>query len=249
MERQLKGVWSQLFFWGAMAYAVFHLYGAGFGFLPDIRQRAVHVLGGLILVLLSFAYKKRAEAETKPPLWELALIGIVLVCNINIFLSYFDIYVKPVGTFTQLDFVLGCILIVLLLETARRVYGWVMPVMVGAGLAFCFISPHLSGLWSMRALPIDFILIHLYYSPEGIYGFLTGISATLIAIFMIFGALLTFTGFGENFITISSTLAGRYRGGPAKVAVIASAMFGTISGSAVANTAVTGNYTIPLMKR
>lgn len=249
MERQLKGIWERLFFWVAMAYAVFQLYGAGFGFLPDVRQRAVHLLAGLCLALVLFSYKKRAEAETKPPLWELALIGVVVICNINIFLAYFDIYIKPFGTFTRFDFVLGCLMVLVLLEASRRVYGWVIPGMVAGSLLFLFISPHLTGIWSMKPLPLDFVLIYLYYSPDGIFGFLTGLSATLIAIFLIFGSLLMFTGMGENFITISSTLAGRYRGGPAKVAVIASAMFGTISGSAVANTAVTGNYTIPLMKK
>jgi TRAP transporter 4TM/12TM fusion protein len=105
------------------------------------------------------------------------------------------------------------------------------------------------GVWQMKALRWQLVINSIYYSPLGIYGAVTGMSATFISMFIIFGALLSVTGAGRTFIDLALALAGRYTGGPAKTCIIASALFGSISGSAVANVMVTGTYTIPLMTK
>ena len=137
----------------------------------------------------------------------------------------------------------------MILEATRRAIGMIIPGLLLAMIGYIYISPYLGGVWQMRGLSWDLLVNSIYYSPLGIYGSVTGMSATFIAMFVIFGALLSVTGAGKTFIDIALALTGKFTGGPAKTAVIASAMFGSISGSAVANVMVTGNYTIPMMKK
>lgn len=248
MKRDLQGIWRGLFFWGCLAFAVFQLYTAGFGFLPDLKQRAVHIIFGLVLLFLFFAFKKRPKPESKVPLRDLLLIGIILVANINIFLVYERIYLAPGFAVTK-DLILGVLLSVIVLEATRRAVGWVLPALTVLAFCYIFASPYLPGILRFPGLPLEHVIESLYYSPNGIYGTITGVSATIVAVFILFGSLLLFTGGGDTFIDLALRVAGRFRGGPAKVAVIASTLFGTVSGSAVANVAITGNYTIPLMKR
>jgi TRAP transporter 4TM/12TM fusion protein len=248
MHRSLKGPGKEIFYWGTVAFSLFQLYTAGFGFLPDLKQRAVHVIFGLSLLLLSFDYRKRAEAESRVPAWDILSILVVLLANMNIFLVYEDIYLAP-GFSAPKDLILGALLFIVVLETARRSTGWVIPLLTLLAMLYNYIGPHLPGSWSFTSFPTKHLLNSLYYSGTGIYGEITSVSATVVAVFIIFGSLLLFTGGGETFIALAIRLAGKYRGGPAKVAIIASCLFGTISGSAVANVMVTGTYTIPLMKR
>jgi len=248
MPRPLKGVWREVFYWGTIAFSVFQLYTAGFGFLMDLKQRAVHIVFGLSLLLISHNFKKKEEAAGKVPLWDLLFIGIVLAGNINIFLVYEQIYLAP-GFSTPLDLILGALLSLVVMEATRRSTGWVIPVLTMLAFAYNFAGPFLPGSWRFTSFPLKHLLNSLYYSANGIYGTITGVSSTVVAVFIIFGSLLLFTGGGETFIALAMRLAGKYRGGPAKVAILASTLFGTISGSAVANVMVTGTYTIPLMKR
>jgi TRAP transporter 4TM/12TM fusion protein len=134
------------------------------------------------------------------------------------------------------------------LEGSRRATGWAIPICVIFMFLYVFIGPMMPGIWKHPGFPLEYVIGSVYYSPLGIYGSLTGISATFIAMFLIFGSLLRTTGGGNTFTELALFSAGRFRGGPAKVAVISSAMFGSISGSSIANVSVTGNYTIPLMR-
>ncbi len=246
---QRQAQWKVIFFWVCLAFAVFQLYTAGFGFLPDMRQRAVHITFGLLLSLLAYSIKRRTgKAETMVPLYDLFLIGIVLAANVSIFLVYELIFLPPGGQATTRDLVLGVLLSLVVLETTRRVLGWVIPIMVGAALLYVFVGPYIPGIWGFRAIPIRDVIQSLYYSADGIYGSLTGISATLLGVFIVFGDLLLFSGAGKTFTDLALKMTGRFRGGPAKAAVVASAMFGTLSGSPIANAAMVGVYTIPLMK-
>lgn len=148
-----------------------------------------------------------------------------------------------------MDLVLGVLLTLVVLEAARRATGWAIPIFVVLMFLYVFIGPYLSGTWQHPGFSLKHVLGSIYYSPLGIYGGITGASATFIAMFLVFGAMLGATGGGQTFMDLALLIAGRFRGGPAKVAVGASAMFGSISGSSVANVSVTGNYTIPLMVR
>jgi TRAP transporter 4TM/12TM fusion protein len=183
-------------------------------------------------------------------LWALdvVLIAVLIAANLVAFIKWEDILTYP-GDAEWYHLVLGGALAIIILDSARRATGWAIPMCVILIFAYVFVGPHMPGMWKHPGFPISMVLENLYYSSSAIYGSLTGTSATFIAMFILFGALLQVTGGGRTFMEIALFLAGRFRGGPAKVGVVASALFGMISGSAVANVSVTGSYTIPLMRK
>lgn len=211
------------------------------GFL-DIQLRAVHITLGLSVALLSTPAGREWGAA------EGAMIAVLVAANVNAYMEALAIYIGAVPS-GGWDMILGVCLILLVLEGARRIVGWIIPGMVTLLIAYIYFGDVFPGIWKLKGISLRFVIDSLYYSPLGIYGSVTGMSATFIAMFIIFGSLLSYTGGGKTFIDIAMALTGRYRGGPAKASVVASALFGSISGSSIANVMVTGNYTIPLMKR
>ena len=236
-----------ILFVGGLVFALFQLVLPVFVHLIDLQMRSIHVLLGISLSFLAYPAGKSPKPE-RPSLWDGFIIAVVVVANVNIFLKAMDIYYQP-GTAEAFDLVLGAALFILVLEAGRRTMGVAAPIMLLALVAYIYCAPWFPGMWQMRRLSWQFLINSVYYSPLGIYGGVTGMSATFIAMFVIFGALLSVTGAGKTFIDLALRLTGRFTGGPAKTAVVASSMFGSISGSAVANVMVTGNYTIPLMKK
>lgn len=238
---------EKLLFWGGLVFALIQFIVPVYVYLIDLQLRAIHVGIGISLAFLIYPFSKVLKKE-KLYLWDLLIILGVLVSNINIFLKTMDIYNEP-GSASNLDLALGIFLFVMVLEAARRTMGLIIPVLLLTLLGYIFVSPYLPGIWQMRGLDWRLVVNSLYYSPLGIYGAVTGMSATFISMFIIFGAFLSVTGAGRTFIDLALALAGKYTGGPAKTCVIASALFGSISGSSVANVMVTGTYTIPLMTK
>ncbi|WP_119165329.1 TRAP transporter permease [Algihabitans albus] len=147
------------------------------------------------------------------------------------------------------DLAMTAILVLVVLEISRRAIGLVFPLLVFAGLAYALLGQYLPGALSHRGFGPEFVTETLFLGDLGIWGLLVGVAATTIAAFVVFGALILNTGGGQTFIDLAMRLGGRSPGGAAKIAAIASALFGMMSGSAVANVATTGNFTIPLMKR
>jgi len=242
---------SHILFWGGLLLALVQLILPIFFELIDIQLRAIHVTLGVSLALLHFPFRKpKEEQETSGKLnWVDALmILIVLAANLNALVKALDIYANPGGAST-LDLILGGALTIVILDSARRSVGWAIPVMVVLLLGYIFTGSYFPGMWRLRGIDLNYVINSIYYSPLGIYGSVTGMSATFIAMFIIFGSLLSATGGGKTFIDLAFALTGRYSGGPAKAAVISSALFGSISGSSVANVMVTGSYTIPMMKK
>jgi TRAP transporter 4TM/12TM fusion protein len=234
--------------WVALGFAVFQLFVPSFFSLYDMQLRSLHVFLGISTALLAIPLKKREEKRTAIFLADLACIGLVGIANGIIFFQWEDILTYP-GNATAVELILGAALMVILLDSARRATGAAIPFCVLFMFAYVFVGPMMPGIWKHPGFPLEHVIETVYYSSSGIYGGLTGTSATFIAMFLIFGALLSVTEGGRTFIDLALLIAGRFKGGPAKVAVVASALFGMISGSAVANVSVTGNYTIPLMKR
>ncbi|MDO8567785.1 MAG: TRAP transporter fused permease subunit, partial [Dehalococcoidales bacterium] len=192
--------------------------------------------------------KKGTKGKAKVPVRDWLFLAVILAANINIFLNWLPIYETP-GESSLRDLILGGLLIVIALETTRRSTGWVLPVILVFTFIYVFMGPRIPGSWGHTGFSLKFVIDSVYFSPIGIYGAMTGYSATFVAVFIIFGSLLMVTGGGETFIDLALLVAGKFRGGPAKVAVVSSALFGTISGSPTANVSVCGTYTIPLMKR
>lgn len=214
------------------------------GGLYDLELRSVHVfLAVSVMLLAAPAIAGRAGIAL-----DVALIALAFAANLLVFLSWQDI-VMMVGVAGPAEIALGAALSLIVLEAARRAAGPAIPAIVLLAFAYVFVGPLLPGMWAHPGFPATYVLEQLYFSSSGIYDSLTGTSASFIAMFILFGALLKATGGGQTFMDLALLLAGRFAGGPAKVAVVSSALFGMISGSAVANVSVTGNYTIPLMRR
>ncbi|PAM96176.1 C4-dicarboxylate ABC transporter permease, partial [Flavobacterium sp. IR1] len=148
-----------------------------------------------------------------------------------------------------LDLLFGGILVVLVLEAARRVTGWGLPVLAILFFLYGLFGRELSGIFRHRGYTWDELVNFMYVTTEGIYGTAIGVSATYIFLFILFGAFLSKSGMGQFFNDMALAIAGQTRGGPAKVAVIASGFLGSINGAAVANVVTTGSFTIPLMKK
>ena len=164
------------------------------------------------------------------------------------FLSYEDIALRA-GIVYNYELVLGGIFIVLVFEAGRRVLGYVLPSFCFLFLPFAYFGRYLPGPLQHFGLSISRIIEELYLTTDGLFGLVTGVSATYIYLFVLFGAFLSSTKTSEFFNDIAMALTGHRKGGPAKIAVLSSALVGTISGSTSANVATTGTFTIPLMKR
>ncbi|PKP60932.1 C4-dicarboxylate ABC transporter permease [Candidatus Atribacteria bacterium HGW-Atribacteria-1] len=239
---------TNVLFWGGLIFAITQLTLPIFVSLIDLQLRAVHIILGISLASLAYPYGKSNQENKKFSLWDLFLIAIIIVANVNTFLKTMQIYMVP-GSASTFDLIIGSLLILVILDTARRSVGWAIPIFVALLFLYILIGPIMPGMWRLAGLSWKFVINSVYFSPLGIYGSVTGMSATFIAMFIIFGALISGAGGGKTFVDVALALTGRYRGGPAKTAVVSSALFGSISGSSVANVSVTGNYTIPLMKR
>lgn len=144
---------------------------------------------------------------------------------------------------------MGVILILLILEACRRLMGWALPIVALVMIVYAFFGQYFPGLIAHPGYSLRRIIGYLFLGTEGVFGTALNMSSTVIAIFIIFGSFLKYTGTGDFVTDFSVAAFGRVRGGPAKVAVIASTLFGSLSGSAVANVVATGSFTIPLMKR
>ncbi|GAI84572.1 unnamed protein product [marine sediment metagenome] len=206
--------------------------------------RLIHLSLAMAIAFLSFPMLKKGKIRI--PDFLLAILGLAVGAYIIIFM---DEIIARFAYPTTTDLVMGALCIVLVLEFTRRVVG--LPIVIIAIVFFLYalFGQYLPGALTHKGYSIARIIDHLYLHTEGIYGVPIGVSATFVILFIIFGAFLQVTKTGDFMMNIANSVAGRTRGGPAKIAVIASALFGSISGSAVANVAATGSYTIPLMKK
>jgi TRAP transporter 4TM/12TM fusion protein len=248
-RRELKGVLRWAVGIVAVSMSVFHLYTAGFGVLGDLNQRAVHLLFAFVLIFLTYAASPRGRRHFSP--WDLGLVlaGIASCGYLLMDYTYVvsrELYITPVR---PIEWVLATATVLLVLEAARRTNGWPLPIVAMSFLAYGFLGPYMPGILKHQGVPLHKLVDQLYLTVEGIFGIAIAVSATFVFLFILFGAFLEKSGTGEFFIDLSKAMVGNMRGGPAKMAVVASGMFGTISGSAVANVVTTGTFTIPLMKR
>ncbi len=231
----------------AIAFSSFHLYTAGFGLLPGTLQRSVHLTFAIVLVYLLFPGTRRGPGESIP-WWDFAL-GLAAGAGASYVFWQYEALVYRVGSPLPVDLAFGTLLTVLLLEAARRSVGPALPLIAGAFIVYGFVGPYLPGLLAHRGYAFRRLVDQLYLTNEGIFGVPLGVSSTYVFLFVLFGALLQQAGGGEYFIKLAYSLLGPFRGGPAKAAVVASALLGTVSGSSIANTVTSGTFTIPLMRR
>ena len=244
--RKLTGTHHRLVAITAITFSLFQLYTASFGLLPAQMQRAVHLLFVLFLSYLLYPVRRGAR-QTRIPWYDGILSVLAASCAGYIAYNYTGLMDRA-GAFTTLDIIVGIVGILVVLEACRRVVGLPILIIACSFIAYAFLGPYMPGFLNHRGYSFRRVVGHLFYTTEGILGLPLGVSSTFIFLFILFGAFLDKTGIGKFFIDIANAIAGFSAGGPAKVAVISSAMMGTISGSSVSNTVGTGSFTIPLMK-
>ena len=237
-----------------IALSCFHYYTAGFGLLREATHRGVHLAFVLGLIFLVFAFSKKTAAQQQSswhhplglPLYDwLCAIAAVAAA---LYIPYvFDDLAFRVGNPDTLDVVMGTTLIVLLLEATRRAMGWPLPIIAIVFMLYAMFGPVFPGLLKHAGATWSQVVNHQYLTSQGVYGIAVGVVATYVFHFVLFGVLATRIGLGQLFLDVASSIAGKYAGGPAKVSVFGSAMFGMLSGSSVANAVTVGSLTIPAM--
>ena len=227
--------------------STFHLY-TGFFQLTAMNQRVTHVTFGLILIFLIFPIGKKGKKDRFT--WDAILFAaMALFIGVYVLLNWFR-KIGQIGLEPPLyELVMGTVLIILLIDATRRVVGWAFPSVAILALIYARFGEMLPGILAHKNYSFTRIVSSMFITTDGIFGMLTGISATFIFLFILFGALLRESGGGDFFLDLAYSLLGHVRGGPAKVAVVASSLFGMLSGSGTANVAGTGQITIPLMKK
>ena len=233
----------------AILFSAFHLYTT-FNPLPTLQQRAVHLLFGMALVYLIYPTFKK-QNRSKIPFYDWILFALSIVSCGYLFVEYNDIMTTRGGIANTTDIAMGILTVLLVLETARRVTGVILPILALIFLSYPFFS-HAEWLPRMlmtRQFDLGDIFGQLFLKTEGLFSTAIGASVQFIFLFILFGAFLSKSGMGQFFNDLALALAGHKQGGPAKVAVISSAFMGSINGSAVANVVGTGAFTIPLMKK
>ena len=230
----------------SVAFCLFQLYSILSGKITAQVVRATHLAFVMALAYLLFPMKKDMPKDKLP--WYDVIIAIVGVCSWLYISINFDSLVRRAGIYNTTDIIIGIVGILILFEACRRIVGTPILIISLVFIVYALFGAYAPGFLNHRGYSIQRLVSHLYYNTEGIMGTPIGASATFIFLFIFFGALLDKTGIGQFFIDICNAIAGSYDGGPAKVAVLTSAMFGTVSGSSVSNTVGTGSFTIPMMK-
>ncbi len=241
-----------------VAMSVYHFYASGFGLIRELLHRGIHLAFVLGLVFFMFSYRRSNTTEPPAAAWYRldgvnlfdVIFGILaVVAALYLPLLPPEIVAERVGNPSDFDVLAGTILLVVTLEAARRSVGPTLPIIAIIFILFAIFGPYAPGALKHGGTSWLGLINHLYMTNQGIYGVAIGVMAQYVFLFILFGVLATRIGLGQLFIDLAMVIAGRYSGGPAKVAIFSSAFMGTISGSSIANTVTTGALTIPAMKR
>ena len=241
-----------------VSMSVYHFYASGFGLIRELLHRGIHLSFVLGLVFLLFGLHKSDDHSLPAKAWYrldgVPLIDImfaVLAVGAAMYLPLLppEIVSERVGNPSQFDVFMGTTLLLLTLEATRRSVGPTLPIIAMLFIVFAYFGPWMPGALKHGGASWLGIINHLYMTNQGIYGIAIGVMAQYVFLFILFGVLATRIGLGQLFIDLAMVIAGRYAGGPAKVAIFSSAFMGTISGSSIANTVTTGALTIPAMKK
>ncbi|TPL55025.1 TRAP transporter permease [Mesorhizobium sp. B2-4-4] len=240
------GIAGKAAFLIAVAFSVFQIYVAAYGSIPSQVVRAMHV-GFLLLLGFGLIANLRARSlPAKAVFWAFGVLGFGT--GLYNWVFYTDL-IRRSGFLTTPDLVVGAVLVVLVFEAARRLMGLPLAIIAFIFLAYCFVGNHLPPPFIHRGYDFAQLVDTFAYGTEGIYGTPVYVSAAYIFIFVVFAAFLERAGMIALFNDFALGLVGSWRGGPAQVCVLSSALMGTISGSGVANVVASGQFTIPLMKR
>jgi TRAP transporter 4TM/12TM fusion protein len=274
LQTRELGPWMVYFTYGfSILFAIYHYVTAGIGVPVDYWHMGVHMSGVILLVFIGFPAIKSAKSMslspntwwryTNVPLWDWVLIAAGVSSSLYIGITWYEInfelfgsqYSLPEQVIRQgnpytIDVIFGSILVVVLLEAVRRTLGIVVPIIILTFTCFAIFGKYIPiQILRHPGITWDNFINNMYFPAEGIYGITLWIVSTVVFHFVLFGVLAQRMGLGQFFVDMATVIAGRYTGGLAKVSVVSSAFFGTISGSSIANTVSTGSLTIPNMKK
>ena len=239
----VAGLWSLFQVW----YASPLPFALGFGIFNDTEARAIHLAFSIFLGFCAFPAFKSSSRQIIPWTdWLLACVGAF--CGAYLFTFYNQLALRP-GAPTTLDIVIGVMGVIIMLEATRRSMGFGMLITTGLFILFVFTGPYMPDVLQHRGASLSRFISHMWLTTEGVYGVALGVSVQFIFLFVLFGTLLDIAGAGNYMLQVSLATLGHLRGGPAKVAVVSSALNGVVSGSSVSNVVSGGIFTIPLMKR
>jgi TRAP transporter 4TM/12TM fusion protein len=247
VDRVMVGVIS-------MAWAFFQLALPRFIILDSVTIRAVHLAFAITLVFLTIPAAKRKgktsflHATKYIPIFDYLLAGIACITVLYIVLDWTGISMRA-GIPILRDILISVILIVLVLEASRRVIGPALAIIVILFTLYAFLGPHMPSIFALRGVSLRKYISQIALSTEGIYGIPLDVSANTVFLFVLLGSMLDKAGAGRFFNDLAISLLGRYKGGPAKAAIVSSGLTGLVSGSSIANVVTTGTFTIPLMKK
>ncbi|MBW1782664.1 MAG: TRAP transporter permease [Deltaproteobacteria bacterium] len=230
--------------------SLFELYTAGIIAMTAMRHRAVFLGSILVIAFLTRPLYKGAPRDRLN--WalivDLILVGVSVAVCAYIFIDLQNIFDRQ-GDWSQWDITVGITLVILVLEATRRVIGLNLTCIAAGFLFFGYFGPYMPTIIVHKGYSIERMATTLSLTTEGIFGLPTGVAATFVFIFILFGSFLEKTGAGNFFIDLAYSITGRFSGGPAKTSVVASGFMGSVAGSAVANVVATGSFTIPMMKK
>ncbi len=244
---ELKGVSRWIFGVSAVFFVAVYIYSAGFGSAAEQYHLGLYLL--CTFFLIGILYKFRQNSPTfRPSIFDIILVALSIV-SIGYWIIEYPDLANRAGAYTGVDIVMGGIGLMISFEVSRRTVGWGLPIIAVVGVLYGLFGRYMPDAISHQGFSFRRIIEHCYYSQAGVFGIMANVMATYVILFIFFGAFLEKSGVGQFFIDLPMSLTGRSVGGAAKVSVVTSGFFGSVAGSAIANTVTTGAFTIPLMKR
>lgn len=248
--RNLEGTTYKIMYWYIVLIGLFHVYTSMFGAYEAYLQKNIHLAFVLPLAFILYPMSRKSPKE-KVPFYDWILGLLAAIPSLYAIINYEAITLRiiQVDPITQAQFICGALLFIMLMEGTRRVVGLPLTIIACLFAAYMHFGDKMPGIMQGLGFQLDEVIEQIYLTDEGIFSMPLGVSATLVAAFLIFGGFLEKCGTGPYFMEVAQAFTGTAPGGPANIAVMSSCLFGSISGSAVANVYGTGTFTIPLMKK
>lgn len=246
-HRTLQGGWKWLFELISVIFVLYFVLGAGFGTPGEEYHVGFYLLLTFILIGIFYRFNQNSPSS-RPSVVDIVLLGLTIAA-IGYWIIEYKTLANRAGAYSKLDVVVGAVALVLSLEYSRRTVGWALTIIAGVAILYALLGRSMPSAIEHKGFTLQRIIEYGFFSQAGIFGIMAYVMATYVILFIFFGAFLEKSGVGQFFIDLPMAIAGRSMGGPAKVAITASGFFGSVAGSAIANTVATGAFTIPLMKR
>lgn len=246
--RKLTGPWLYITSGISVFLVLFYFYAAGIKPVSVQYHLGLYVLVTYIFIFLSYPFSGQRSPHHRPSVFDIAL-ALLSIFAIGYWIVEYEALNYRMGSETNLDFYVSVLGLLLSLEVCRRVLGWSLTLVALGMAAYCYFGPWMPGPFAHRQFSIERTANYLFLTQDGVFGVMASVLVTYVILFIFFGAFLKKSGAGQFFLDFPMALVGKTTGGPAKVACVASTLFGSVSGSAIANTVSTGAFTIPLMKK